>query len=939
MNDFVFDKEVYHKNLNLLKNKNPLLGYSVDIFEPSEKIDFCHTKQNEFNLAQTKYGITDFFHSQEGALEEAKTIVSEEIAETTKVIYFYGLGLGYIYDGLQEWFKGDPDRRLILFEDDPQVIQCFLHTERAYHLLQNPQVILQEYSAANLQINFFSLLYPFINIKSQFLTLPYYILRKEKEARKLCYDIYYFQLLLQQLNDEYLSGQTGLIRNFYRNLLYLSDSYQSSEMYGKFKNIPAIICGAGPSIEKNIDILKKLNDRALIFAGGSSLNVVNSVGIIPHFGLGIDPNPEQLHRLLTSNAFYIPFFYRNRLTHEAFQMIQGEKIYASGSPHPIQKWFETKFNISAPDMEEGHNVVNFCMEIARNLGCNPIIFVGLDLSYKEDKTYGSGINIHPLWLGQSRPYSSENEQLIHRTGIDGDKIVTKWPWIAESIWIQHFATTHKDIEIINATEGGLGIGEVPNKTLREVAEKYLTRSFDFAGRIHGEIQNSKMTIQRYQIIQAINEMKISLERALKFCKNIVEAQQIHKETNKSAPYSGKAILNEILLQEEVCYENFLSTIDQAHNFLADSHFRHSNEQKDPVLTIIVHYLFLSSVIELHLDLLKEAMQKFIFSSPHTQEGPKSNYKPDSTNEEYQMQEGSLTIKDPVLEIDIEKTFTPIFEKEYYSSGELKNSICYNQQALEGPSRFFSKEGKILSETWFVNGLKEGKCRNYYASGTIRSIQCYRHHLLHGKQEYYFPQGSVQMILNFKEGMLEGLGKIYFPDGSIYRELNYLNGKRHGTESQWNSAGQLMGICEYENGIPIGVAKAWNSKGNLIKEVIIHRYPDDFDVSLWDDSGKLIKAFKHGVEDFSPLYTEKQNQVEMLHTMVNSMVEQLDSMLLNQEIQAKEFQEGPVLAEELQVIKESSKSITEMRDQLASMKEDYFKQLSEQQEGKRQSETG
>ena len=48
----------------------------------------------------------------------------------------------------------------------------------------------------------------------------------------------------------------------------------------------------------------------------------------PHFAAGIDPNSAQYDRLSTNTAFEVPFFYRNRLFHQAFKTIHGPRLYA-----------------------------------------------------------------------------------------------------------------------------------------------------------------------------------------------------------------------------------------------------------------------------------------------------------------------------------------------------------------------------------------------------------------------------------------------------------------------------------------------------------------------------------------------------------------------------------------------------------------------------------
>ncbi len=81
---------------------------------------------------------------------------------------------------------------------------------------------------------------------------------------------------------------------------------------------PAVICGAGPSLKASAPALKELERRALIFAGGSTLSALKSLGVIPHFGIALDPNPEEHDRLLPASPLEMPFLYTNRLLPSVF---------------------------------------------------------------------------------------------------------------------------------------------------------------------------------------------------------------------------------------------------------------------------------------------------------------------------------------------------------------------------------------------------------------------------------------------------------------------------------------------------------------------------------------------------------------------------------------------------------------------------------------------
>jgi len=895
----------YQHNLDLFADKDSLSASQIR-FAAFNQIHFCQTEKGELNLYRAKYGITDYYHDQAGALNQAKTILEEKSLKKTDLVCFYGLGLGYVYDALKEWLRKNPSRQLIFLEDDLEVVHCFFYTSRATEVLNDPQVILCYFSGLDYDILKLShLVQGFFPLPFRFYSLTYYTFRYYKKAYHLCYTLLYLGMLTDKVFGENLSGQRGFLVNLYSNLLSLPQSHFGSDLADKFKDIPAIICGAGPSLEKNIELLKTLKNRALIFAGGSSLNAVNSFGLMPHLGAGIDPNPEQYHRLLTNDTFHLPLFYRHRIAHKALQLIQGPKLYVSGSM-TLASWFEEELGIPRLDVQEGHNVVNFCLEIARILGCNPIIMVGMDLAFTNVKTYASGIQIHPLWLGVSDPYAQESDKEVVVVRKD---LHTKWEWIVEADWISGYAVSHPEIAIFNATEGGIGFPPVPMITLEEAANHCLTKTYDFDGWIHAEMQAHHLTLQRQQIIDKINEFKKSLESCMNHCGVIVaEGKKLLEKTEEKTHYTQLAILHESLLHEEIAYQHHLKTIDEVWGQYQKS--KSLGKKLTPQESLNVHlkrYEFLNAVIEQHIQVMKQSVMGFILSAP-----PPHHKTLDVTQSEdlstYQLDGDALTIVDPELELDIHEKAEVLHHTDKDEDGNVRWDYFRAGQELHGPSRFLSKNGDLLSESWFLHGKQIGKSRQYYASGRLYGLRRYRHGEPDGKQEYYFENGQLNTVFSYKGGRLEGAVCLYSPDGVLIRELHYREGKRHGTERLWDHRRTLLMECEYKDGIPTARAFECNLSGQIQKEVTIHNFPKDFDVSEFDPDGQLLLAIKHGIEDFTPFFAQREKEVQYMEEALKTTLQQ-----------AKKLLKDSPLAKEWKDIDEAVKKIEKMRDDLEAAK--------------------
>ena len=309
------------------------------------------------------------------------------------LLYIFGVGTGDAYAIVKPWLMQNPNHTLIFLDDDLMAIRNLLETQNGSTILRDPQVQLHYFE--NLEdksspIN--ELYWNTLSTKIIVSALPSYAKDKTQLFSELHHKLVYDATMRHALLQEFLQYGLPYFRNFYPNLFRLVGSSLGDSLKDQFRGIPAIICGAGPSMTRQLEILKSLDDRALIFAGGSALNALNAAGIQPHLGAGIDPNPDQYDRLSRNSAFELPFLYRNRLENRAFGLVHGPRIYITGSGgYDIAEWFEKQLGIKGEEIDEGFNVVNFCIDIARLWGCNPIIFVGMDLAFTEMQSYAKGI--------------------------------------------------------------------------------------------------------------------------------------------------------------------------------------------------------------------------------------------------------------------------------------------------------------------------------------------------------------------------------------------------------------------------------------------------------------------------------------------------------------------------------------------------------------------
>jgi hypothetical protein len=788
-------------------------------------------------------------------IAEAAEWLKQIDIDSCEVLYVYGLGLGYIFDQLTDWLA-KPDHHLVFIEDNINVIGAFLTTERANKILIHPQVWVyyKDYSKSKIEL--------FIEIfamkKPKVVALPFYFKNFKGAFDELKVKIEFIRNMQFRNANEFRALGFGFIPNYIGNLKFLPKAYLGNRLFGKFKGVPAIICGAGPSLMKNIDLLHKLGDKAIIFAGGSAMNVINAHGIIPHCAVGIDPNFEQGTRVIMQKVFEIPFFYRNRMSCDALELAGGDRVFLSGSSgYDIADYFEKDLDLPKGDLEEGCNVINFSLSIAANMGCNPIILIGVDLAYSSNQSYAEGVTNHPIHYTKSLFRTKEQtEELILQLDIYGQPIYTLWKWITESLWFSAFADRHPEINLINATEGGIGFKGVKNKPLKEVADELLGMDLDLHARMHAELQDNP--VEKSMTKNQLRDMLVEFQKSLK---HLAENLRPHDETVDENNFKEEIGFQYLLKSYGKAFDSFSGL--KARRIEIDSAF-YSEEEKAAKKRNLMNerYAYFQQVAACTYAMIdnqlkrQERLDRFL-------EGYKDNIidvgiTPVDDLSCYSYEDGELKIIDPSFNLNHIEKFTADPQGEldliHDDEGRLKYECFRKNGHLHGPSRSYGSNGQLLSESWYIDGLQQGLSHRYYLDGSLYSIGKFKDGKPQGQQERFWANGQRRSLINYHQGALHGELLMFHENGIKARELTFFEGKRQGFERIWSVWGQLMMEAEFAGNRPCGTACVWYDNGALAQE------------TKYDKTGKLLSVSRWNF-DGTPLDIEESKQADFFQNVV------------------------------------------------------------------------
>ena len=182
-----------------------------------------------------------------------------------------------------------------------------------------------------------------------------------------------------------------VVRNLQANTLRSHEFINGQSLKDAFQSTTAIVCGSGPSLsDESIQKIRALEGYALVIATGSSMPKLERAGIRIDFGVYVDPEPDlEIYQKMTS--FKFPLFYQNRMCEKLFSLHKGEKIWMGESAGwPLDKKLMSAATISTWEIDTGWNAGTFGLQIASYLGCNNIVFVGLDNGMENNRELESG---------------------------------------------------------------------------------------------------------------------------------------------------------------------------------------------------------------------------------------------------------------------------------------------------------------------------------------------------------------------------------------------------------------------------------------------------------------------------------------------------------------------------------------------------------------------
>ncbi|OCS89626.1 motility associated factor glycosyltransferase family protein [Caryophanon latum] len=328
-------------------------------------------------------------------------------------------------------------------------------------------------------------------------------------------------------------GLEGLENNF-NNILYMLKSKNPHFLKDKYKDKPAIVIAAGPSLEKNIEYLKQAEGKAIILAVDTVIKKVLKMGITPDFVCSLERIPE-----------VYDYFYKDTIIPEKvtlvgpllldsriFEEYKGNWILPYRTEVAEYKWLRHIMKATGhTGMLMGTSCAHVAFGMAQHLGASPIILIGQDLAYGEDES-NSHVSDTIYDTLEKKPQVKSDDYI---EGYYGGQVKTTDIWLMFKTWYEKTIDKY-NLNVINATEGGAKIGMTIQMSFKEAIDKYCNNDIDSV----------------YSIVESIPTYEFSkIELQKSFEHELAEFKKIREEAEGYIDRYNKMEINGLTIRDNL----------------------------------------------------------------------------------------------------------------------------------------------------------------------------------------------------------------------------------------------------------------------------------------------------------------------------------------------------------------------------------------------------
>lgn len=283
------------------------------------------------------------------------------------------------------------------------------------------------------------------------------------------------------------------------NLPHLLRCPPFSRLEGRFAGRPAVIAAAGPSLDKQLPLLREHRDRVVIIGIGQSFGALTAADVVPDL-VHVVESQDVAHQIAGAPRSREAVLALLPSVHPAlFELSVRGTLVTWPVANQIGRFIAEALGVRSW-VAGGATVAQSAVYLAVTLGCDPILLIGQDLAFAEGRVYarntpyqdvgyraeGRGRFSYTGWMQKAALLKQEHllpggaggehevRDLVEVEGWDGRPVPTT---VAYASFREHYRDIGRHlrahgIRLVNCTEGGARIPELPHLRFRDALAEW-----------------------------------------------------------------------------------------------------------------------------------------------------------------------------------------------------------------------------------------------------------------------------------------------------------------------------------------------------------------------------------------------------------------------------------------------------------------------------------
>ncbi|WMJ90226.1 motility associated factor glycosyltransferase family protein [Anaerocolumna sp. MB42-C2] len=609
---------IYEQNLNEIRANMPKLYEDITKAEQENlerrlvtQIETLETKEDQTSLIIKIEGKKYRLNSSYYPIKEARIWAEQYNYDNLGIVVsMFGFGNGsFVRELLKHLEDG---AKVIIYEPVKEIFMFVLHQYDLSDIWKNCNISF--FVGEENKLNFTNA----IDANTHWTNVYSQIICKHPQYDKAFLNRYRDFLIIIQENNErtFINRNTesyfgkSIVHNTISNLFCIKDANTVLEYLGKLpQDIPAIIVSAGPSLDKNIDELKRAKGKAIIVATDTALRHLFNHDIEPDFAVTIDAK-KPAEYFSNPRCKDVPLFCKVEANHTILANHTSRKILFSC--HPYLNKIYANFGKLISYYAAGGSVATGAFSICAALKFKRIVLIGQDLAYGNGVTHAGG---------EISSVRNEEEGIRFIEDNDGNPIKTRHDWYIYLKWFENSIELVPDIDVINATEGGAKIKGAKVMTLSDVIDQYCNKEVnckDIVNSIEPTLSEDNLVQVKSILENSRNDLDKIINKsnkAISLCNKIIKACKSNMFDTAECRRMVRQVTNINDFIEGTLVYNLIDTYisDEASKKLAGIYLFSKDQDEDLVNTFnrtkAMHELIRTGAREMK-PMLEEELKKF-----------------------------------------------------------------------------------------------------------------------------------------------------------------------------------------------------------------------------------------------------------------------------------------------------------------------------------------